>query len=130
MQIIIFDEAIASDSRPALVTNPPGTFSNLPANGQQPVSITVIALDTINTPFLDQASGRKELIKYLANSLDSSRSLGLVVISSKGVKVLGGLNSDPATLIAALKKAGGELSSMETFSADGKALANFEAQPS
>jgi VWFA-related protein len=129
-RITTFEEVTASGSRPALVTNPPGTFSNLPANGQQPVSITVIALDTINTPFLDQASGRKELIKYLANSLDSSRSLGLVVISSKGVRVLGGLNSDPATLIAALKKAGGELSSMETFSADGKALANFEAQPS
>ncbi len=129
-KITTFEEVTASGSRPAQITNPPGTFSNLPANGQQPVSITVIALDTINTPFLDQTSGRKELIKYLANSLDSARSLGLVVISSKGVKVLGGLNSDPATLVAALKKAGGELSSMETFSADGKALATFEAQPS
>jgi VWFA-related protein len=129
-RINTFEEITASSSHPAPVTNPSGTFSNLPTNGQQPVSITVIALDTINTPFLDQASGRKELIKYLANSLDSGHSLGLVVISSKGVRVLGGLNSDPATLIAALKKASGELSSMETFSADGKVLANFEAQPS
>ncbi|MGA8491332.1 MAG: VWA domain-containing protein [Terriglobales bacterium] len=129
-RINTFEEITATTSRPALPTNPPGTFSNLPVNGQQPVAITVIALDTINTPFLDQATGRKALIKYLANSLDSAHSLGLVVISSKGVKVLGGLNSDPATLIAALKKAGGELTSMETFGADGKALATLEAQPS
>ena len=129
-KITTFEEVVASTSRPALVKNPPGTFSNLPVGGQQPVSITVIALDTINTPFLDQASGRKELIKYLANSLDSAHSLGLVVISSKGVKVLGGLNSDPAALIAALKQTSGELTSMEAFGADGKALANFEAQPS
>ncbi|HXM61566.1 MAG TPA: VWA domain-containing protein [Terriglobales bacterium] len=129
-RISTFEEITASSSRPAQVTNPPGTFSNLPTNGQQPVSITVIALDTINTPFLDQATGRKQLIKYLADTLDSGHSLGLVAISSKGVKVLGGLNSDPASLIAALKKASGELSSMETFGVDGKALAAAEAQPS
>ncbi len=129
-RITTFEEVTTSSSRPGQITNPPGTFSNLPVNGEQPVSITVIALDTINTPFLDQATGRKQLIKYLADSLDSGHSLGLVVISSKGVKVLGGLNSDPAALIGALKKAGGELSSMETFGVDGKALAATETQPS
>ena len=129
-RINTFEEVTATSSRPAQITNPPGTFSNLPLNGQQPVSITVIALDTINTPFLDQSSGRKQLIKYLADKLNSEQGLGLVVISSKGVKVLGGLNSDPGALVAALKKAGGELSSMETFGVDGKALAAAEAQPS
>jgi VWFA-related protein len=129
-RITTFEEVTTSSSRPAQVTNPPGTFSNLPSNGQQPVAITVIALDTINTPFLDQATGRKALIKYLADSLDSGHNFGLVVISSKGVKTLGGVNSDPVALIAALKKASGELSSMETFGADGKVLAATEAQPS
>jgi len=65
-KITTFEEVTASGSRPAQITNPPGTFSNLPAKGQQPVSITVIALDTINTPFLDQASGRKELAGFFA----------------------------------------------------------------
>lgn len=128
-KISVFEEVTASNVRPAPAANPPGTFSNLTFDSQQPVSVTVIALDTINTPFLDQAIGRKQLIKYLGETLDSRRVLGLVVISSKGVKVLGGLNSDPATLIAALKKASGEFSPMETFGAEGKVLAATESQP-
>jgi len=128
-KISVFEEITASNTRPAPAANPPNTFSNLTFDQQQPLSITVIALDMINTPFLDQALGRKQLIKYLSDTLDSGHVLGLVVISSKGVKVLGGLNSDPATLIAALKKASGEISPMETFGTDGKVLAATESQP-
>jgi VWFA-related protein len=129
-RITVFEEVTTRSGRPAQATNLPGTFSNLILDGQQPLSITIIALDTINTPFLDQAYGRNQLIKYLADTLDSGHVLGLVVIGSKGVKVLGGLNSDPATLIAALKKASGELSPMERFSTNGKVLAATDNHPS
>jgi VWFA-related protein len=123
-------EEVTAGTRPVPAKTFPGTFSNLALDGQQPLAITVIALDVINTPFLDQAYARKQLIKYLADNLDSGHVLGLVVMGSKGIKVLGGLNSDPAALIAALKKASGEVSSMETFSTDGKALASADADPS
>ncbi|HXZ33507.1 MAG TPA: VWA domain-containing protein, partial [Terriglobales bacterium] len=106
--ITVFEEVTTSSGRPAPATNPPGIFSNVPFDRQEPLSITVIALDTINTPFLDQAYGRQQLIKYLADTLDSGQVLGLVVIGRKGVTVLGGLNSDPAALITALKKVSGE----------------------
>jgi len=128
--ITVFEEVTTSSGRPAPATNPPGIFSNVPFDRQEPLSITVIALDTINTPFLDQAYGRQQLIKYLADTLDSGQVLGLVVIGRKGVTVLGGLNSDPAALITALKKVSGELSPMETFGTDGKILAASESQPS
>lgn len=128
-KITTFEEVNAA-TRPLPSTTVPGRFSNLALNGQQPVGITVIALDTINTPFLDQTYGRKQLIQYLANTLDSGHVFGLVVMGSKGIKVLGGLNTDPATLIAALKKASGEISPMESFSPDGKVLAAADSDPS
>jgi hypothetical protein len=53
------------------VTSKPGEFSNLALSDQQPRTVTVIALDTINTPFLDQANGRRELIKFLAENINS-----------------------------------------------------------
>jgi VWFA-related protein len=70
------------------------------------------------------------LIKYLADTLDSGHVFGLVVMGHKGVRTLSGLNGEPTALIAALKKASGEVSSMETFSNDGKLLADVETAPS
>jgi VWFA-related protein len=128
-KITTFEEVNAA-ARPVQSASTPGTFSNRTLNSEQPLAITLIALDLINTPFLDQEYGRKQLIKYLAANLDSGHVMGLIVMGSKGVKVLGGLNSDPAALIAALKKASGEVSSMETFGTDGKALASVETDPS
>jgi VWFA-related protein len=121
-RITTFEEIITSNARPATAQSAPGTFSNLVLDEQQPRAVTLIALDTINTPFLDQAYGRKELIKYLADHLESGQVLGLVVVGSKGVKVLSGLNGDPASLIAALKKASGEVSPMQAFSAEGQVV--------
>jgi VWFA-related protein len=127
-KITTFEEVTAA-ARPLPAPSLPNTFSNLTFNNQQALSITVIALDTINTPFLDQEYGRRQLIKYLANNLDSGHVLGLVVMGSRGVKVLGGINSDPAALIAALKQASGEVSRMETFSTGGKILGSVESDP-
>lgn len=127
-KITTFEEVTAA-VRPTPTPALPNTFSNLTFNNQQALSITVIALDTINTPFLDQEYGRRQLIKYLADNLDSGHVLGLVVMGSKGIKVLGGINSDPTTLIAALKQASGEVSRMETFSSEGKILGSLENNP-
>src|SRR5580704_2640519 len=121
-RIAIFQEVNAGNARPVQTTNAPGTFSNITLE-QQPSSITVIALDTINTPFLDQTIGRKQLIKYLADNLESGRVFGLVVIGRKGLQVISGLNSDPTAIVAALKKASGEMSPMEAFETDGKIAA-------
>jgi VWFA-related protein len=63
------------------------------------------------------------LIKYLADHLESGQVLGLVVVGSKGVRVLSGLDSEPAALIAALKKASGEVSPMQAFGSEGQVAA-------
>jgi VWFA-related protein len=130
-QIAVFEEVSVGNARLAPHTTATGTFSNIVFDTKRPASTTIIVLDTINTPFLDQAYGRKQLIKYLADTLDFSHVFGLVAIGRKGITVLGDdLNSDPAALIAGLKKASGELSPMEAFSTEGKVMAASESNPS
>ncbi len=125
---IISAKAVASDY--AGSTAPPGTFTNMDPYESKPRSMTVILLDEVNTPFLNQAYARQQLVKYLANHLDSSQPLGLMVITSKGLAVLSPFNSDPATLISILKKATGKVSEMEHYSDDAKAVAAGQAQAS
>ncbi len=127
--IIGFEEIIPSSGVVPSPDGPPGTFTNLTTDESKPRSVTVIVLDKVNTPFLSQSYARGQLIKYLADHLDSSQPLGLMVISSKGLTVLSGLGSDPATLIAALKKTSGEVSDMQRFSEDAQAIASTGESP-
>jgi VWFA-related protein len=122
-KVTVFEEVTASDARLLQAANPAGTFSNLAQNGDPPRNIAVFALDTVNTPFLDQTYGRQQLVKFLADNMDSAPVLAMVVIGSKGVKTISGLTNDPASLLNALKKVRGELPAMQGVSIDAQALA-------
>ncbi len=124
-------EEITPTTEPLMVpADASGTFSNLHLQGQRPHAVTVIALDTLNTPFLNQADGRRQLIKYLADHLDSTQALGLVAIGSKGLKILSPLTTDPAAVTAALKKISGEVSTMEGFPVEAQAAVATGVEPS
>lgn len=114
VNVAAFEELTASTAPINTPAATPGQFRNLALAGPQPHNVIVIALDTVNTPFLDQAYGRKELIKFLARNIDSGEVLSLMLITSHGLKVVQGLTGDPVHLAAALKKASGEISQMET----------------
>ncbi len=120
-----FEEIVSTNGKFPVVAAQPGEFTNLTLSEQQPRTVTVIALDTINTPFLDQANGRRELIKYLADSLDSGQVLALMIITSHGLKVVQGLTGDPTELIQVLKKAvgGASMTSGEGVDAQAEAAA-------
>jgi len=119
--VAAFEELTASGGPITTPTVAPGQFRSLLLDGPQPRNVVVIALDTVNTPFLDQAYGRRELIKFLAHNVDSGQVLALMLITSHGLKVVQGLTGDPARLAAALKKASGEISQLETVSTDAQA---------
>ncbi len=121
VDISAFEELTANSGPIATPSVQPGQFRNLALDGTQPRNIVVVALDTVNTPFLDQAYGRKELVKFLARNLDSGQVLALMLITSHGLKVVQGLTGDPARLTAALKKASAEISPMETVSTEAQA---------
>ena len=100
-----------------------GEYRNDGAWGDAPRAITIIALDTINTPYLDQSYGRKQLLKYLADNVQAGQSIGLIAITSRGVKVLHNLSSNPAELMEALKKVNGELPLLQGVDIDARAAA-------
>jgi len=116
-EIATFDEVVANNSIP-LGPSPPGTFRNAGIEFRQPHAVTVIAIDTVNTPFLDQVTARRALAKYLAANLNTKQLLAMAVISSKGLRVVQGLTSDPAPLINALNKLSGELPVMQNVGTD------------
>jgi VWFA-related protein len=118
-------EEITSSTTP-LVTPaaaPAGQFRNLAIDSSQPRNVVVVALDTVNTPFLDQTYGRRELIKYLAQNVDPGQVMALMVITTHGLKVIQGLNGDPAKLADALKRVSGELPALTGVSAESQETA-------
>jgi VWFA-related protein len=123
-KITTFEEVI-TDKSP--LPAPPAhrdEYSNLAVTpGEQPHSITVIALDTVNTPLLDQTYARKELLRYLAQNLDASQVFGLVVISGRGLKVVQGLTGDSKRLVEALNKVTSEMPASTGISTDAQAAA-------
>jgi len=115
--------ATAPLAAPSVPVSAAGQFRNLAVDGSQPRNVVVIALDTVNTPFLDQTYGRRELIKYLAHNVNSGQVLALMIITSHGLKVVQGLNGDPAKLAEALKRVGGEIPPLDTLSPEAQTSA-------
>lgn len=81
----------------------PGEFSNeLVAPG--PARLTIVGIDMINTPFLDQAFGRQQLLKYLAGSVKTDEQIALFGMYRDGsVRLLHDISTDPAVLATAIK---------------------------
>jgi VWFA-related protein len=122
-KIADFEEIVTANTKLPVVAPKPGEFANLTLSDQRPHTITIIVLDTINTPFLDQYTGRRALIKYLADNLDSGQVLALMIMTSHGVKVVQGLTGDREQLVQVLKKVSSEQTGMEGLSQDAQANA-------
>ncbi len=112
-----------------MTPRPVGQFSNIAEQIREPQSVVVIALDVINTPFLDQAYARRQVLEYLARNTAVGKTLALVVMGANGVQVLCALGTDPATLAAALRKAAGQISPMEQYGSEGKLIAASDPEP-
>ncbi len=108
-KIATFEEVSTASTGVRRAPRAPGEYSNQLSEDERPKRITIIALDTINTPFLDQTRGREELIKFLAQSVEPGNMVALVAMQRKGVRVLHDFTTDPAVLITVLRKISGDL---------------------
>ncbi len=106
-KIATFEEIV---SVPHLISRPvtPNEFSNSLAAGPSVGRITIIVLDFINTPFLDQAYARQELLSYLSQSLDPREPTGLYTLTRSGLHVIHDFTTDPSVLVAALQLVRGD----------------------
>jgi VWFA-related protein len=125
-KIANFEEVVAGDSRP-LPASPAGIFRNAGIEFHQPHAVTVIVIDTVNTPFLDQAAGRRVLAKYLGDHLAPGQLVAMAVIGSKGMRVVQGLTADSASLVKTLSTLSGELPAMQDVDMDVQAALASES---
>ncbi|HJW99332.1 MAG TPA: VWA domain-containing protein [Terriglobales bacterium] len=71
---------------------------------QVPQQITVIALDTVNTPTLDRTYFIQELERYLTKPGKFEGPIGLVAIERSGIRIMTGFTNDPRPIMAAIRE--------------------------
>ena len=106
-KIATFEEITSDPHRLSRPTNP-NEFSNSLAGGQSNRRITLMVLDLINTRFTDQAYARKDLLKYLTQSVDQREPTALYTLTRSGIHVIHDFTTDPRVLVAALHKVKGD----------------------
>jgi VWFA-related protein len=102
--ITVFEEVVTGTERVTRLSAPGGTttFTNILQGNDSQRRVTAIVLDLLNTEFTDQARGRQQLLKYLAEAVDSREPTALFVLTSSGVRVIHDFTTDPEILAKAL----------------------------
>ncbi len=99
-QITSFEEHTAGDAMPAALPDlPANIFTNIPR--VKPVdSVTVLLLDSLNTPIADQSFVRGQLMKFL-RTVQPGRRIAIFTLGTR-LRFVEGFSDDPAVLAAAL----------------------------
>lgn len=122
--IATFEEIQSTVNRPHHPAVQPDVYTNELSNDASPKRLTIFALDQVNTPFMDQHYAREQLMQYLASRVDSHEPISVVAIRANGIRVLHDFTADPAALVAALKKASGDIPSVRPL-VDNSAVAGM-----
>jgi VWFA-related protein len=108
-KIATFEEITSDPHRLSRPKNPnPNEFSNSVAGEASHRRITLLVLDLLNTRFTDQAYARKDLLKYLTQSVDQREPTALYTLDRSGVHLVHDFTTDPRVLVAALHKVKGD----------------------
>ena len=110
-KISTFEEITSAARRMSRPKNP-NEFSNSLTGEPSTKRITLMVLDLINTPFVDQAYARKDLLKYLTQSVDQREPTALYTLTRSGIHAIHDFTTDPRVLVAALHKVKGDTSQM------------------
>jgi VWFA-related protein len=86
-------------------------FSNVPEGGM-PQQLLIIAIDRVNTSYVEQGRVRQELLKYFSKDLPE-QPFELVAITSEGLVQIRSFSSDPKALLDALRHEHGKLGKSE-----------------
>ena len=129
-KLATFEEIQTSNARTSHPSRPPGVYDNSVLSADSSKRLTIIALDTLNTSFADQAYARSEILKFVAREVDVNEPVALVTIGRHGTRLIHDFTTDPAILIRALKQVSGELPAQgveadATYSAEFARLSSF-----
>jgi VWFA-related protein len=83
--------------------SPPGIMTNRPEYLKPAGIPTVLLLDAANSHFQDQAYGRNQMLKYVAEQSQSSIPMAVMTLTDR-LQVLQDFTSDPRVLTTAIRK--------------------------
>ncbi len=117
-KIAVFEEIKTEPGKIRRVESTDAGFTNAVTPDAKTQRLTLIVLDTLNTRFQDQVRARKELLKFVEESLQPNEPVALMTISSSGLRLMNDFTTDPQVLAAAVKKVRGQPSAAERSEAD------------
>jgi VWFA-related protein len=97
-----FEEVRTTTS--AVTMHDPTGFSNTYLSGKTLPQVVILAMDTVDTPALDQAYFGEELKKYVAELKPGDPPMGLIELTRTGIKVRQDFTYDRQSLLAEMKK--------------------------
>ncbi len=98
--ITYFEEHTGAEPQPVKLPDlPPDVFTNIP-QVKPSDALTVLLLDSLNTPLTDQSRVRAQVIKYLKKPQPGQR-MAIFTLGSK-LRMVQGFTDDPALLTAAV----------------------------
>ncbi len=101
-------EEITSSSLAIKPAPPPGVFTNeIVSDG--PVSMVVILLDLINTPYFYQEAAKEKLLEYLQRDFRGDQPTMLVALHPDGLRILHDFTTDPQLLVKLVRRLGSKV---------------------
>ncbi len=101
-------EEITSSSLAIKPAAPPGVFTNeIVSDG--PVSMVVILLDLINTPYFYQEAAKEKLLEYLQRDFRGDQPTMLVALHPDGLRILHDFTTDPQLLVKLVRRLGSKV---------------------
>ncbi len=97
-------EEVKSGAAPALLPITRGVYTNRIANEDRPQRLTVLLLDFLNTPFLNQEEERQEVGKFLQHQLKPDEPVALLALTRRGLRLLQSFTTDSGDLSVALRR--------------------------
>jgi VWFA-related protein len=81
----------------------PNTFTNK-LIAPRAKKLEIVLLDLLNTPVAAREEARKSLLQFLSKSADQETLVALLVMRANSVRMIHNFTSDPAVLMAAIRK--------------------------
>jgi VWFA-related protein len=80
----------------------PGEYSNARV-AKEPIGMTIIMLDLVNTPFVEQARARDQLIKFLAHNFHPNQYVSLLALTSSGLRQIHDFTNNSDELLESVR---------------------------
>ena len=103
-QVMFLEEVKPTEGRYSKMTVAPDVFTNFSADKKDVKRFNIIVLDVSNSDFASAGRAKRAMVDYLARSLDGRETVCLILFSGTKMKLIQDFTSDPAILMAAVKK--------------------------